>query len=205
MRRWNLSAIAVLLTLLAGGCAWAAGDEPNAANRALSFIPWVRLNPCSPGYRQLAFSPPLKRVSEGDKGHPWRALYGYCVARDGRLALHQDWVLSYLHARPWGDSPGGDGIGLGTEFSLLWRQRNGNRWTPYYEGGLGIQYAAGTAFPANGGRWMFTINAGAGLLMPLRSGREINTAIRYLHISNAGFLSENAGYDAFHLLVGFRW
>jgi hypothetical protein len=77
--------------------------------------------------------------------------------------------------------------------------------TPYYELGGGIQYAAGTPFPAHGSRWMFTINAGVGALIPLKPTLQINTAIRYLHISNAGLWSDNAGYDAFHVFVGVRW
>ena len=52
---------------------------------------------------------------------------------------------------------------------------------------------------------MFTINAGAGLLVPLPSGRQLNVALRHLHISNARVWPDNAGYDALHLLFGVRW
>jgi opacity protein-like surface antigen len=71
--------------------------------------------------------------------------------------------------------------------------------------GGGIQYAAGTAFPAHGSRWNFTINVGLGVLIPLKPAVHLNTGIRYLHISNAGLWSENAGYDAFHLIIGIRY
>ena len=205
VRQRILTAIGILSALLACSVAWAGEARPNAANRVLSFIPWIDNNPCLPGYRQLALSPPLKGTADGGEGYPWRALFGYCVAQSGRLSLHQDWVLSYLDATPQGDSPGGTGVGLGTEFSLQWRHRTGDAWTPYYEAGGGIQYAAGTPFPAHGSRWMFTLTAGAGLLFPLKRGREFNAAVRYLHISNGGLLPENAGYDALHLFVGLRW
>jgi hypothetical protein len=52
---------------------------------------------------------------------------------------------------------------------------------------------------------MFTINVGAGFLIPLKPNLQLNTAIRYLHISNAGSLPDNAGYDAFHMVIGVRW
>ena len=177
----------------------------STANRVLGFIPYVRDNPCTEPYRQIAVSPPLKSTSDGGEGFPWRVLYGYCVAQSGRFSVHQDWVASYLDAEPQGDAPGGTGVSLGSDFSMQWKHRHGDRFSLYYELGAGIQYAAGTPFPAHGSRWMFTINAGAGFLIPLRTALMLNTAIRYLHISNAGLVSDNAGYDAFHLVIGVRW
>ncbi|MDH3746857.1 MAG: acyloxyacyl hydrolase [Gammaproteobacteria bacterium] len=171
----------------------------------MSIIPYVRHNPCAEPYRQLAASPPLQGTSDGGEGFPWRILYGYCVAQSGRMSLHQDWVVSYLDATPQGDAPGGDGVSFGTDFSVQWRHKRGASVTPYYELGGGVQYAAGTPFPAHGSRWTFTTNVGAGLLILLRPNLRLNTAIRYLHISNAGLFSENAGYDAFHMVVGLRW
>lgn len=179
--------------------------ENSATNRILSFIPFVRNNPCADPYSQLAASPPLQGTSDGDEGFPWRAMYGYCVAQSGRLSLHQDWVVSYLDATPQGNAPGGDGVSFGTDFSFQWRHMLGASFTPYYELGGGIQYAVGTSFPAHGSRWMFTINAGAGFLIPLKPNLQLNTEIRYLHISNARILPENAGYDAFHIVIGVRW
>jgi hypothetical protein len=196
----------VALVCGVSGDAWAEETaEQGAANRALSFIPYIRNNPCKEPYRQLAVSPPLKGTNDGGEGFPWRALYGYCVAQTGRLTLHQDWVVSYLDVEPKGDLEGGDGVSFGTDFSFLWQHRAGNSFTPYYELGGGIQYAAGTAFPVDGSRWMFTINAGAGFFIPVQSNRQLNLAIRYLHISNAGVWSNNEGYDALHLLIGLRW
>lgn len=199
MRNIGVAAALLCLTIQS------KGEEPNLANRALSFIPWIANNPCMDRYVQIAASPPLQGTSDGGVGYPWRALLGYCVAQKGRLTLHQDWVVSYLDAWPQLGAPGGDGIGLGTDFSFQWRHRQGDGWTPYYEGGGGIQYAAGTAFPAHGSNWMFTLNAGAGLLIPLTPDVQLNTAIRYLHISNARVLPDNAGYDALHLFIGLRW
>lgn len=180
-------------------------EEDSIGIRTLGFIPFVRENPCKDPYKQLAASPPLQGTSDGGEGFPWRVLFGYCVAQSGRLTFHQDWVVSYLDATAQGDSPGGEGVSIGTDFSFLWQHRQGMALTPYYEIGGGIQYAAGTPFPAHGSRWMFTINAGAGLLIPLNSNRRLTTAIRYLHISNGGLFSNNAGYDGFHLLLGLRW
>lgn len=50
-----------------------------------------------------------------------------------------------------------------------------------------------------------TINTGVGALVPIRPTAKLNLAIRYLHISNAGLPTENAGYDAFHLVIGVHW
>lgn len=172
----------------------------------MGFIPFVREHPCIPGrYRQLAVSLPLQGMSDGREGHPWRAMYGLCVAQKGRLSLHQDWVISYLDVRPIGAAPGGDGVAFGTDFSMQWRHDWGVSFAPYYELGGGIQYAAVTPFPAHGSRWTFTINVGVGFLISVTQKLEINTALRYLHMSNANVISKNAGYDAYHLVIGVRW
>lgn len=205
MKHRHASLVCLVLTCIAGNRAIAA-ETADAGGGYLSFVPFIRDNPCHVNrYRQLAASFPLQNVSAGDKGHPWRAMYGFCVAQRKRLSLHQDLVISYLDAKPFGGEPGGDGVALGTDFSFQWRQKYGASLTPYYELGLGIQYAAMTPFPAHGSRWTFTINAGAGLLIPVTPAMQINTALRYLHMSNAGLLPKNAGYDAIHLVVGWRW
>jgi len=204
--RRHIGAHRLVLLLLVGGQASAETEAPGTANRLLSFVPFIGNNPCTEDrYHQLGASLPLTWTSDGGEGHPWRVMYGFCVAQKGRLSLTQDWVVSYLDVEPHGDSPGGDGVSFGTDFSLRWRQKQGSSFTPYYELGSGVQYAAGTPFPAHGSRWMFTINAGAGLLFPLKPDLQLQTAIRYLHISNAGIFPENAGYDAFHAVVAVRW
>ncbi len=201
------------------GIAWLAlkffiGDpgfasEPEASGTStgyMSFIPFIRNNPCTNNrYRQLATSLPLQGTSDGGEGHPWRAMYGLCVAQKGQFSLHQDWVVSYLDVQPLGGAPGGEGVSFGTDFSLQWRHDWGASFTPYYELGVGIQYAAGTPFPAHGSRWTFTTNAGAGILIPFTQKLQLNAAVRYLHMSNANFFPNNAGYDAFHFIVGVRW
>jgi len=206
MNTGKLIRCCIALTFFVCGVVYASEEkQTRTANRTLSIIPYVRHNPCAEPYRQLAASPPLQGTSDGGEGFPWRILYGYCVAQSGRMSLHQDWVVSYLDATPQGDAPGGDGVSFGTDFSVQWRHKRGASVTPYYELGGGVQYAAGTPFPAHGSRWTFTTNVGAGLLILLRPNLRLNTAIRYLHISNAGLFSENAGYDAFHMVVGLRW
>ena len=178
-----------VLTLAGLACAGPMQSGPAAAGDA---------------YRQLALSAPVYRTSNLDKGDPWRILFGYPLLQRDRFALHQDWVVAWLDVEPRESAPGGRGVSLGTDLSLQWRHRTGHSMTPYYEFGGGIQYAAGTAIPANGGRWMFTLNAGAGLLIPLRS-RMLVTELRYHHISNANVFPGNAGYDAVHLVIGLRW
>jgi hypothetical protein len=181
-------------------------EESGAANQLFRFIPFIGNNPCTGyRYRQLAASLPLSGTSDGGEGHPWRAMYGLCAARKGRVTLHQDWVVSYLDAEPRPDSPGGAGVSFGTDFSLQWRHEESPTFTPYYEFGSGIQYAAGSPFPVHGSRWMFTINAGAGFIVPVTANLQLKTALRYLHISNAGLFPENAGYDALHLLIAVAW
>jgi hypothetical protein len=204
-RRIDAAWIAVIM-LLGGNVPAADTGERGAGTRLSSVVPFTRNNRCMEHpYRQLAVSLPLSGTSDGGEGHPWRAMYGFCVAEKGRFTLHQDWVVSYLDAEPQRDSPGGAGVSLGTDFALQWRHRQTVSFTPYYELGGGIQYAAGTPFPAHGSRWMFTINTGAGLIFPLKPNLQMRTALRYLHISNAGIFPGNAGYDAFHLVVALKW
>jgi len=202
----KLISCCIVLTCFVFCVAFASeAEEDGTTNRGLSIVPFVRNSPCTEPYSQLAVSPPLQGTSDGGEGFPWRTMYGHCTSQSGRLTLHQDLVVSYLDANPQGDTPGGDGVSIGTDFSFQWRHRQGASLTPYYELGGGIQYAAGTSFPADGSRWMFTINVGAGFLIPLNPNLQLNTAIRYLHISNAGWLRDNAGYDAFHMVIGVRW
>lgn len=156
-------------------------------------------------YRQVAVSLPLAGTSDGGEGHPWRLMYGYCLLQRGPFSLHQDWVLSYLDAKPIRGAEGGTGIGAGTDFALRWHVARRAAFSAYLELGNGIQYAAGTAFPAHGSRWTFTTNAGVGLLFPVQPEREISIAIRYLHMSNAGLFPDNAGYDALHLAMGMKF
>jgi hypothetical protein len=197
----------LVLTLFVGSPGFASeAEESHTGATYLGFIPFIREHPCGDGsYRQLAASLPLQGTSDGGEGHPWRAMYGLCVARKDRLSLHQDWVISYLDVQPVGDAPGGDGVSIGTDFSFQWRHRQDASLTPYYELGIGVQYAAITPFPAHGSRWTFTINAGAGILFPVAQNLQLNTAVRYLHMSNAGLFPDNAGYDAFHFVIGIRW
>jgi hypothetical protein len=202
----SLSSCLVALLLLVAGPLEAsdpAGEQ--TASRPLSFIPFVRERPCSKPYRQLAVSPPLQGTSDGGEGFPWRLLYGYCFMETGRMLLQQDWVVSYLDAEPQGDDEGGDGISLGTDITAQWQWRRESSVIPYVEAGGGVQYAFGTAFPAHGSDWTFTINAGAGTVIALGPGKQLNLGVRYLHMSNGGLLPDNAGYDSFHLLVGIRW
>jgi Lipid A 3-O-deacylase (PagL) len=195
------------LKIFIGGTGLASEPEASDSNAGyLSFIPFIRENPCNDNrYRQLAASLPLQGTSNGGEGHPWRAMYGLCLAQKGQLSLHQDWIISYLDVQPVGEAPGGDGVSFGTDFSLQWHHDLRVSVVPYYELGIGIQYSAITPFPAHGSRWTITTNAGAGILIPLAQKLQLNTALRYLHMSNAGLVSDNAGYDAFHFVVGVRW
>ena len=156
-------------------------------------------------YHQAALSLPAAGVSSAEVGHPWRAMYGYCLLGGQQFVLHQDWVLSYLDAKPVGDDPGGNGVGIGTDLLLRWHPDWRPSLLPYIDMGGGLQFAAGHPFPADGSRWMFTLHAGAGWLIPLRGTSQANLAIRYLHISNAGLVSNNSGYDVVHLILGIRW
>ena len=195
------------LKFIIGDPGFASEPEASDSNTAyLGFIPFIRENPCNDNhYRQLAASLHLQGTSDVGEGHPWRAMYGLCVAQKGQLSLHQDWIISYLDVQAVGEAPGGDGVSFGTDFSFQWHHDLRMSVVPYYELGMGIQYAAITPFPAHGSRWTITTNAGAGILIPLSQKLQLNTAVRYLHMSNAGLVSDNAGYDAFHFVVGVRW
>lgn len=159
--------------------------------------------PC--GYRQASLSVPAIQVSSAEVGHPWRAMFGYCLLGGNRLVLHQDWVLSYLDAEPVGSIQGGSGVGIGSDLLLRWHPDWRPSLVPYMDVGGGIQFAAGNSFPADGSRWMFTLHAGAGWLIPMRRDQQASITLRYLHISNAGVADNNSGYDVIHLVLGVRW
>ena len=100
------------LKFFIGNPGFASEPEASDTNTGyISFIPFIREHPCIYSrYRQLVASLPLQATSDGDEGHPWRAMYGLCVAQKGRLSLHQDWVISYLDVQHVGDSHVGDGV-----------------------------------------------------------------------------------------------
>ncbi len=156
-------------------------------------------------YRQASLSVPAYQVSSKEVGHPYRAMYGYCLFERSGFVLQQDWVLSYLDADPVDGSPGGEGVGLGADFLFRWHPNWRRSLIPSFDFGAGIQYAAGHAFPADGSRWMFTVLGGLGWLIPVRDGREVSVSLRYTHMSNAGVVENNSGYDVVHLVVGWRW
>ncbi len=161
--------------------------------------------PGSCSYRQASISLPAVQVSSKEVGHPYRAMYGYCLIGGKRFLVHQDWVLSYLDADPVGGNPGGSGVGLGTDLLLRWHPNWRPSLIPYVDAGIGIQYSAGTSFPADATRWNFTLHGGAGWLIPTRRDRQMNLSVRYLHISNGGVSDTNSGYDVVHLVLGLRW
>ena len=79
------------LKFFIGNPGFASEPEASDINTGyMSFIPFIREHPCIYSrYRQLVASLPLQATSDGDEGHPWRAMYGLCVAQKGRLSLHQ--------------------------------------------------------------------------------------------------------------------
>lgn len=161
--------------------------------------------PGSCAYRQASVSVPAVQVSSKEVGHPWRALYGYCLRGWQRVVIHQDWALSYLDAEPVGSDPGGSGVGLGTDLFFRWHPDWQPSLLPYLDAGAGLQYAAGTSFPADATRWNFTVHGGVGWLVPSSKDRQINVSLRYLHISNGSLGDKNSGYDVVHLVLGLRW
>ena len=161
--------------------------------------------PGSCGYRQASVSLPAIQVSSKEVGHPYRALYGYCLKGGERFVLHQDWALSYLDADPVGTFPGGSGAGVGTDLLLRWHPDWQPSLVPYLDAGAGIQFAAGTAFPADATRWNFTVHGGVGWLIPTKRDRQFNLSLRYLHISNGSIGDKNSGYDVVHFVLGMRW
>lgn len=156
-------------------------------------------------YRQASLSVPAMQVSSKEVGHPWRAMYGYCLRGGQRFVIHQDWAVSYLDAEPVGIYPGGSGFGIGSDLFVRWHPDWQPSRLPYLDAGLGIQYAAGTAFPADATRWNFTVHGGIGWLIPARKHQQLNVSLRYLHISNGGVADKNSGYDVVHLVFGLRW
>ena len=156
-------------------------------------------------YRQAAVSLPAVQVSSAEVGHPYRALYGYCLLGGKRWVLHQDWALSYLDADAIGSIAGGEGLGLGTDMLVRWHPHWSPSLLPYVDAGAGIQYAALHPFPTDGSRWMFTLHAGLGWLIPMDDERDAVLSLRYLHMSNAGLVDNNSGYDVVHLVLGMRW
>jgi hypothetical protein len=188
--RTSLSLFAVLAMAMAPGRAVSAA-KPGDADRC--------------AYRQASLSVPVYQVSSKEVGHPYRAMFGYCLFERAGFLLQQDWVLSYLDADPVDSSPGGEGVGLGSDFLFRWHFNRRYAFVPSFDFGAGIQYAAGHAFPADGSRWMFTVLGGLGWLIPVREKREVSLSLRYTHMSNAGFIENNSGYDVVHLVAGWRW
>ena len=156
-------------------------------------------------YRQMGVSLPLTRLSEDNEGDPWRIIYGNCAARKGTLRLQQDWVVSYLDARPQQGEQGGVGYSVGTDLNFVSQSSFRANVDRFVELGGGYQYAFDVPFPSNGSRSMFTINVGVGIVIKTQDTLMYRIGVRYLHISNASLFPKNSGYDGIHLAIGTQW
>ncbi len=195
----NVSLLIILL-LISGG----VNADPLFAPiiRAL----WFGSEKCDDqGFKQIGVSLPLTRLSEDNEGDPWRAMYGNCAARKGKLRLQQDWVVSYLDARPQEGYEGGTGYGIGTDLNFIFESSLSRNVDTFIDLGGGYQYAFDVPFPSNGSRSMFTINFGGGFLIKANENFKYRIGIRYMHVSNAALFPKNSGYDGIHLVVGTQW
>ena len=157
------------------------------------------------GFKQLAASLPVERLSDDNEGDPWRFMYGNCAARVGKLRIQQDWVISYLDARPQEGYEGGVGYGVGTDLNFVWQSSISATADYFVDLGGGYQYAFDVPFPSNGSRSMFTINFGGGVIFGPEQGLRYRFGVRYMHVSNAALFPKNSGYDGIHIVLGTQW
>gem|GEM_PF-865958 len=94
------------------------------------------------------------------------------------------------------------GVGLMLRYTI-WHTPSASY---HLEGGAGFQQMlSNPPFPADGSDENFTVFIGPGTLIPMAPDKRLRISLQYFHISNAGLVSDNSGYDGLQLVVGFEW
>jgi len=89
-----------------------------------------------------------------------------------------------------------DALALGISYFLKWHFIELNKWSLYFDHGLGLIFT-NTEFPPKGTKINGSINVGIGVSYFVNSFISINLAIKDYHSSNGnGFADNNPAYDA---------
>ncbi len=100
--------------------------------------------------------------------------------------------------------PGGRLIGYALLFRLDGKKYG--RFVPFFDAGGGLQHTTlESRAPELSGRLQFTPQAGLGLQWFFNSQRALVFEYRYMHMSNAGIMPPNLGFNASMITLGFRW
>ena len=94
------------------------------------------------------------------------------------------------------------GVGV-NPFAFKWAFATRGSVVPYFEIGGGALFT-NTQVPAGTSRINFTSGGAVGLNF-LRTKRNFNAEVRYMHISNAGLANPNPGINTVQLRLGFGW
>ena len=80
------------------------------------------------------------------------------------------------------------------------------RWVPFFDAGAGVLHTPlAQHAPELNGFTQFTPQGGLGLEYFIRPQRALVIEWRTVHMSNAGMVPPNQGFNSTMLTVGFRW
>lgn len=101
----------------------------------------------------------------------------------------------------WFSQPGGNTWGAGPAVMFRWHFLARDTWSIYADGGCGLMFS-GADVPSNGSTVNFTPRLGVGASFEVAANARILTGIRWAHISNANFSSNNDGRNSIQLYAG---
>jgi len=93
-------------------------------------------------------------------------------------------------------------------YALLFRADGKNRGhvVPFFDLGGGLQRTTlATRAPELSGRTQFSPQGGGGIQYFFNPQRALVLEYRFMHMSNAGLVPPNRGFDANMITIGFRW
>ncbi len=80
------------------------------------------------------------------------------------------------------------------------------RWVPFFDAGAGVQHTPlASHVPEVNGFTQFTPQGGFGVEYFIAPQRALVIEWRTVHMSNAGLVSPNMGFNSSMLSIGFRW
>ena len=90
-----------------------------------------------------------------------------------------------------------------------WHFLRGDKWTIFFDGGGGVNYADQEfpQYPVDGTNFNFTGKLGFGGTFQLRDNTHLIGGVRYFHLSNGQIRKhdDNPGYDAIQFWGGLMW
>lgn len=156
------------------------------------------------GTRVLTLQAGLLDSASGDEREIllWSGRLGLAHRFRERFALVGELDGAIIDGDPGQPLPDADTSGFGASVLLRWHALAGERWSLFFEHGLGL-LATQADFPPGGTGFNGTRQVGAGLSFELVPGTSLTAGVRQQHVSNGrGLVDDNPSWDGYGVYLG---